>query len=172
MQIEADQSMCPACGTGGVEFFPVFHHLTCAYVGPEYDFIPAAAGYACPKCRRDIVSGDRACEIVGTSARCHRCGREMIVSPPAGAARHDAGPHEAVIHGSVHETTTRVLAAPVPRRNGALHQRSGIGGYIGRTREKIGRQLAALRARIRAIDVRALRTLMHASGSRRPPDAS
>jgi len=82
MQIEANQSVCSVCGAEGLEFFPVFHHMMCAYVGPQYDFIPAVAGYTCPKCRRGIASGDHACEIVGTSARCTRCYKEMIVSPP------------------------------------------------------------------------------------------
>jgi hypothetical protein len=81
MQIESHQSVCPACGAAGLKFFPVFHHMICAYVGPEYDFLPIAAGYTCPKCQRDIVSGDRACEIVGTSARCVQCRKEMVVSP-------------------------------------------------------------------------------------------
>jgi hypothetical protein len=36
--------------------------MICAYVGPEYDFAPAVAGYTCPKCRRGIVSGDPACD--------------------------------------------------------------------------------------------------------------
>lgn len=40
MQIEADQSVCPACGAEGLEIFPVFHHMMCAYVGPRYDFAP------------------------------------------------------------------------------------------------------------------------------------
>ena len=83
MQIEPDQTVCPACGADGLEIVPVLHHMICAYVGPQYDFIPVAAGYTCPKCRRGIVSGDRACEIVGTSARCSQCGKEMVVSPPA-----------------------------------------------------------------------------------------
>ena len=83
MQIEADHSVCPACGAEELEIFPVFHHMICAYIGPEYDFVPAAAGYTCPKCRHAIVSGDRACEIVGTSARCGRCHTEMVVTPPA-----------------------------------------------------------------------------------------
>ena len=82
MQIDADQSVCPACGAAGLELFPVFHHMICAYVGPEYDFERIATGYICPKCRRSIVSGDRACEIVGTSARCVLCGTEMVVAPP------------------------------------------------------------------------------------------
>ena len=80
MQIEAGQTLCPACGAEGVECFPVLHHMICAYIGPQYDFAAAADGYTCPKCRREIVSGDT--EIVGTSARCQRCGKEMIVSPP------------------------------------------------------------------------------------------
>jgi hypothetical protein len=83
MQIDADQSVCPACGADGLELFPVFHHMICAYVGPEYDFEPAVAGYTCPKCRRGIVSGDPACEIVGMSARCIQCRQEMVVSPPS-----------------------------------------------------------------------------------------
>ena len=81
MQIDSDQLACPACGAG-LEFAPVFHHMICAYVGPQYDFAPAPAGYTCPKCRRDIVSDDPACEIVGTSARCVRCRKEMVVFPP------------------------------------------------------------------------------------------
>jgi hypothetical protein len=82
MQIESDRSTCPACAAG-LEIVPVLHHMVCAFVGPAYDFAPVAAGYVCPKCRRGIVSGDNTCEIVGTSARCIRCGREMTVSPPA-----------------------------------------------------------------------------------------
>jgi hypothetical protein len=81
MQVEWDHSSCPGCGAA-LELFPLLHHMICAYVGPQYDFAPAAGGYNCPKCRRDIVSGDAACEIVGTSARCIRCRKEMIVSPP------------------------------------------------------------------------------------------
>jgi DNA-directed RNA polymerase subunit RPC12/RpoP len=82
MQIEAHQSECPACGSAALDVVPVFHHMMCAYVGPEYDFSPTIAGYVCPKCGRPIVSGDLACEIVGTSARCKVCHGEMVVSPP------------------------------------------------------------------------------------------
>jgi predicted RNA-binding Zn-ribbon protein involved in translation (DUF1610 family) len=83
MQVEAGQSVCPACGCAALELFPVFHHMICAYVGPQYDFAPAIAGYTCPKCRRAVVSKDPACEIIGTSARCVRCGKELVVSPSA-----------------------------------------------------------------------------------------
>jgi hypothetical protein len=86
MQIEADETACPACGAGDLEFVPVFHHMICAYIGPQYDFIPAVSGYTCPKCRRGIASGDSTCEIVGTSARCLRCRKEMVVSPPAASS--------------------------------------------------------------------------------------
>jgi hypothetical protein len=82
MQISADQSVCPVCNAARVEFFPVFHHMICAYVGPAYDFVDTS-GYTCPKCRRPVVSGDKSCESVGTSARCGHCGREMVVSPPS-----------------------------------------------------------------------------------------
>jgi hypothetical protein len=66
----------------------------CAYVGPQYDFTQAVAGYTCPKCRRDIVSGDPAGEIVGMSARCVRCRKEMVVSPLDGdhSAKESARP--------------------------------------------------------------------------------
>jgi hypothetical protein len=85
MQIEPDQSVCPACGAAPLEFVPVLHHMLCAYVGPLYDFEPTATGYACPKCARAIVDRDPACEIVGTSARCTACRQEMVVSPEKGA---------------------------------------------------------------------------------------
>ena len=81
MQIEADQSVCPACGAQGLQIVPVLHHMMCAYVGPQYDFAPFVDGWKCPKCRRHIVSGDLASEVVGTSARCARCGKEMVLSP-------------------------------------------------------------------------------------------
>jgi len=81
MQIEGELSACPACGSAALELFPVLHHMICAYVGPQYDFATSIAGYTCPKCRRGITSGDHACEIVGTSARCIGCRKEMVVSP-------------------------------------------------------------------------------------------
>ena len=81
MQIDARQTVCPACGGAALELFSVLHHMVCAYVGPEYDFTPVPGGYLCPKCRRGIVARDDACEIVGQSARCAACGREMAVSP-------------------------------------------------------------------------------------------
>ena len=80
-QIGANESICPACGAGDLEFVPVFHHMICAYVGPSYDFVETPEGYLCPKCRHGITTGDPACEILGTSARCSACGREMVVSP-------------------------------------------------------------------------------------------
>jgi len=55
--------------------------FVCAYVGPSYDFVETPEGYLCPKCRHGIAAGDPACEILGTSARCSACGREMVVSP-------------------------------------------------------------------------------------------
>ena len=83
MQVEAGHTQCPACGAAGLELCLVLHHMICAYVGPQYDFAEAQDGCICPKCRRLIVSGDSACEIVGTSARCVRCRKEAVVSPPS-----------------------------------------------------------------------------------------
>jgi len=82
MQIEPHDTICPAC-SGALRVVPVLHHMVCAYVGPQYDFIPANSGYLCPKCRRAIGPDDPACEIVGIAARCAHCGKEMVVSPPA-----------------------------------------------------------------------------------------
>jgi hypothetical protein len=81
MQIGRDQQRCPACAAAGLAFAPLFHHMICAYVGPEYDFTPTTGGYRCPKCERFIALGDKTCEIVGTSARCVQCRREILVSP-------------------------------------------------------------------------------------------
>jgi uncharacterized protein with PIN domain len=81
MQVDHSQSLCPDCA-GGLESYPILHHMICGYVGPEYDFEITAEGYACPKCQRAIPSGDLACEIVGTSARCPSCQSEMVRSPP------------------------------------------------------------------------------------------
>jgi len=83
MQIDTVPSVCPMCGRSGVLVFRVLHHLICAYVGPDYDFAPTLKGYACPKCRRDIVSDDRTCEVVGASARCSSCHKEMVIAPQA-----------------------------------------------------------------------------------------
>ena len=123
MQIDPHQSVCPACGAAGLEYFSVLHHMICAYVGPEYDFVPAAAGYICPKCRHEIVSGDLACEIVGTSARCRGCGQEMVVSPPAGAA----GPVDAAVPLDLHQSTAREHAVRAPRQRGMLRVRLRVG---------------------------------------------
>ncbi|MBW7971381.1 hypothetical protein HYH08_18200 [Bradyrhizobium sp. BR 10289] len=82
MQVEDQDTICPICGSEGLQRFPIVHHMICAYVGPDYDFDrPDDAAYSCPKCNRAIVSDDPACEIVGLSARCLRCGGEMVVSP-------------------------------------------------------------------------------------------
>jgi len=87
MQISADQSRCPICQNRLV-FDQILHHMVCAYIGPSNDFVETSDGYVCPKCRRGIVSSDAACEIVGTSARCEACGKEMIVSPANGPDPH------------------------------------------------------------------------------------
>jgi hypothetical protein len=81
MQVESDQTLCPACGAAELKFFALLHHMICAYVGPQYDFAPTLAGHRCPKCRRAILLGDPGCEIVGTSARCENCSNELIVFP-------------------------------------------------------------------------------------------
>ena len=49
MQVEAGQSVCPACGAAGLELSSLLHHMVCAYVGPEYDFVPTAARIYLPE---------------------------------------------------------------------------------------------------------------------------
>ncbi|WP_416797413.1 hypothetical protein [Ciceribacter azotifigens] len=78
MQIDEGQSICPECG-GRLETFPVIHHMLCAYIGPEYDFPGISEDRTCPKCRRKLVRGEA--EIVGDSARCLTCDRELVVFP-------------------------------------------------------------------------------------------
>jgi hypothetical protein len=82
MQLETGRSICPIC-SADVDMSLLLHHMMCAYVGPDYDFTLTAKGYVCPKCRREILEGDQACEIVGTSARCKRCSKEMVLTPPS-----------------------------------------------------------------------------------------
>ena len=82
MQIEEHQSECPACGSAALDVFPVFHHMMCAYVGPQYDFSPTDRWICLPEMPPPHRIGRSACEIVGTSARCKACQREMVVSPP------------------------------------------------------------------------------------------
>ena len=62
-------------------FAAVLHHMICAYVGPEYDFASDGDSRRCPKCAHSVSACDEACEIVGASARCTACHREMLVSP-------------------------------------------------------------------------------------------
>jgi len=163
MQIEADQSVCPACGAARLEFFPLLHHMMCAYVGPEYDFFPAADGYTCPKCRRDIVSNDRACEIVGTIARCSHCSQEMVVSPPRPAFR----PIDGAIPPNLQQMAARVLAAGTPRKQRARRRRLGIGIRTDHALREVGRQVSAIGERIHQITATALSKLKHASRSRK-----
>jgi hypothetical protein len=80
MQIKATQLTCPDC-RGALQFFPVLHHMICAYVGPEYDFGQVFDGLLCPKCEHRIGPFDGACEIVSQSAKCPECLIEMPVSP-------------------------------------------------------------------------------------------
>lgn len=82
MQNDSDEPVCPSCGAAELAFFPIIHHMLCAYVGPQYDFAETSVGLMCPKCRRELRVGASDAEIVGTSARCAICQAEMVVSPP------------------------------------------------------------------------------------------
>jgi hypothetical protein len=80
MQLAVGQLKCPVCSAARLEFFPVLHHMICAYVGPQYDFAATPVGYVCPKCCRTIRAGGSDGEIVGTSARCVACQAEVPVT--------------------------------------------------------------------------------------------
>jgi predicted RNA-binding Zn-ribbon protein involved in translation (DUF1610 family) len=88
MLIQKSPSVCSDCATR-LAVFPVLHHMICAYVGPSYDFPEIETGFRCPKCERSIVSNDPACEIVATSSRCPRCGKETVM-PPCAIIRPDS----------------------------------------------------------------------------------
>ena len=88
MIIDSSRWVCPDCAAR-LAVFPVLHHMICAYVGPSYNFPGDRQRFRCPKCERRIISNDLACEIVATSWRCPRCGKETVM-PPSTIARPDA----------------------------------------------------------------------------------
>lgn len=64
----------------GLKISPVFHHMVCAYVGPEYDFDITADGPCCPKCRRVLRDEADDWEVTASSTRCPACEAEFVVS--------------------------------------------------------------------------------------------
>lgn len=70
---------CRACGAGGLRVSPIFHHMICAYVGPDYDFAPDPAGCRCPKCQRVLRDEDHDWEVLGSSTLCPACGAEGVL---------------------------------------------------------------------------------------------
>jgi RNA polymerase primary sigma factor len=75
-------------------------------------------------------------------------------------------PIDVVIHTSLRETTTRVLASLTPREERIVRMRFGIGTNSEHTLEEVGRQFSVTRERIRQIEAKALRKLKHPSRSR------
>ncbi len=76
-------------------------------------------------------------------------------------------PVEAAIQSNLRETTTRVLASLTPREERVLRMRFGIGMNTDHTLEEVGQQFSVTRERIRQIEAKALRKLIHPSRSRK-----
>ena len=76
-------------------------------------------------------------------------------------------PLDAAIHANLRETTTRVLASLTAREERVLRMRFGIGMNTDHTLEEVGQQFSVTRERIRQIEAKALRKLMHPSRSRK-----
>jgi RNA polymerase primary sigma factor len=75
-------------------------------------------------------------------------------------------PLDSAIQANLKDTTTRVLACLTPREERVLRMRFGIGMKTDHTLEEVGQQFSVTRERIRQIEAKALRKLMHPSRSR------
>jgi RNA polymerase primary sigma factor len=75
-------------------------------------------------------------------------------------------PLDSAIQANLKDTTTRVLASLTPREERVLRMRFGIGMNTDHTLEEVGQQFSVTRERIRQIEAKALRKLMHSSRSR------
>lgn len=75
-------------------------------------------------------------------------------------------PIDAVIESSLRETTTRVLASLTPREERILRMRFGLGMNSDHTLEEIGQRFSVTRERIRQIEAKAIRKLMHPTRSK------
>jgi RNA polymerase primary sigma factor len=76
-------------------------------------------------------------------------------------------PLDSAIQANLKDTTTRVLACLTPREERVLRMRFGIGMKTDHTLEEVGQQFSVTRERIRQIEAKALRKLMHPSRSRK-----
>jgi RNA polymerase primary sigma factor len=75
-------------------------------------------------------------------------------------------PIDAAIQSNLREVTTRALALLTPREERVLRMRFGFGINTNHTLEEVGQQFSVTRERIRQIEAKALRKLMHPSRSR------
>ena len=76
-------------------------------------------------------------------------------------------PEEAATLSNLREATTQMLATLTPREERVLRMRFGIGMNTDHTLDQVGQQFAVTRERIRQIEAKALRKLMHASRARK-----
>jgi RNA polymerase primary sigma factor len=76
-------------------------------------------------------------------------------------------PAEAVTRANLKEQTIRVLQTLTPREERVLRKRFGIGDDTEHTLEEVGQDFDVTRERIRQIEAKALRKLMHPSRSKK-----
>jgi RNA polymerase primary sigma factor len=81
--------------------------------------------------------------------------------------RHAIMPLDAAIQANLREATAKALASLTPREERVLRMRFGIGMNTDHTLEEVGQQFSVTRERIRQIEAKALRKLVHPSRSRR-----
>jgi RNA polymerase primary sigma factor len=81
--------------------------------------------------------------------------------------RHAIMPLDAAIQANLREATAKALASLTPREERVLRMRFGIGMNTDHTLEEVGQQFSVTRERIRQIEAKALRKLIHPSRSRR-----
>ena len=75
-------------------------------------------------------------------------------------------PIDAAVRSNLREIMTRALASLTPREERIARMRFGIGMNSDHTPEEVGQQFSVTRERIRQIEAKALRKLMHPSRSR------
>jgi RNA polymerase primary sigma factor len=75
-------------------------------------------------------------------------------------------PGDAVVNFGLAEQTRKVLRTLTPREEKVLRMRFGIGEKADHTLEEVGRDFSVTRERIRQIEAKALRKLMHPSSAR------
>ena len=81
--------------------------------------------------------------------------------------KNTATPSEAIVNGDLSEQVRKVLATLSPKEEKVLRLRFGIGESSDHTLEEVGNDFAVTRERIRQIEAKALKKLLHPSRSKK-----